>query len=409
MLITNSGVGGAENVFYQHASSFADYFEVTECYFSLDKGASPNEGRNKILSLDNKTGSNILDKLLKLRSRVKRLKEIKQKGGYDVCISHMDGANWINVLSSSPKCKSIACIHGSLIKDRGRGKGFQKYVLNELITPFIYRKADRVVTVSDHIKMELQGLMGKEGRIESIPNFFDLELIREKLKEPVSEKLNNILTSFPILIAVGRLAPEKNFRTLIRIFNSFRFQKEGLKLFIVGAGVEKENLVEEARQLSLKVYTWDGGEELKEGFDVYFLGLNKNPFPLIAKAKAFLLTSHNEGFPLVLVESMLSRTPVVSYDCISGPRQIIAPELPQSKPLTEVLFHETGVLIPQQAEDLPTEKDLQRWNQSLEFALDENKAATIVDKAEKRAEDFSKQTILKRWIALINETVDTAH
>lgn len=60
---------------------------------------------------------------------------------------------------------------------------------------------------------------------------------------------------------------------------------------------------------------------------VVITGFKKNPFPYIRHAIALLLTSDYEGLPTVMIEALLCGTPVVSYDCPSGPKEILADNL----------------------------------------------------------------------------------
>ncbi len=57
--------------------------------------------------------------------------------------------------------------------------------------------------------------------------------------------------------------------------------------------------------------------------DVIFLPFENNPYKYIRKAKYVVLTSHYEGFPMVIPESLICGTPVISVDCNSGPKEII--------------------------------------------------------------------------------------
>ena len=56
---------------------------------------------------------------------------------------------------------------------------------------------------------------------------------------------------------------------------------------------------------------------------VKFVGHVKNPFAYYSKAKFFVLCSIHEGLPMVLLESLACETPVISFDCLSGPNEII--------------------------------------------------------------------------------------
>lgn len=53
----------------------------------------------------------------------------------------------------------------------------------------------------------------------------------------------------------------------------------------------------------------------------------ENPFPWVANAKLLVLSSDTEGLPMVLIESLICGTPVVSTDCDYGPREILTGEL----------------------------------------------------------------------------------
>jgi glycosyltransferase involved in cell wall biosynthesis len=113
----------------------------------------------------------------------------------------------------------------------------------------------------------------------------------------------------PVILAVGRLAPQKDYPTLLRAFAAV-CQKKPARLLILGEGVERPHLEMLARQLGL------AGQ-------VQMPGIVQNPFAYMAQAQLLVLSSKWEGFGNVLVEALACGTPVVSTDCRSGPREIL--------------------------------------------------------------------------------------
>lgn len=109
---------------------------------------------------------------------------------------------------------------------------------------------------------------------------------------------------------VGRLSPQKGLMNLIEAFRRTYEKNKNIRLTIVGDGSEKEKLVALTEQLSLTN-------------NIKFEGYKSSTEPYFERAKATLLTSNFEGFPNVLVESISRGTPVISFDCPSGPSDII--------------------------------------------------------------------------------------
>jgi glycosyltransferase involved in cell wall biosynthesis len=113
----------------------------------------------------------------------------------------------------------------------------------------------------------------------------------------------------PVVLAVGRLAIQKDFPTLIRAFAEVRRQR-AVRLLILGDGPDREPLQALVESLGLSS-------------DVAMPGFIDNPYPYMRGASLFVMSSRWEGFGNVLVEAMACGTPVVSTDCPSGPREIL--------------------------------------------------------------------------------------
>lgn len=114
----------------------------------------------------------------------------------------------------------------------------------------------------------------------------------------------------PVVLAVGRLTAQKDFPTLLRAFARVR-QSRSARLLILGEGDERPRLETLAKQLNIQD-------------DLGLPGFVDNPHPYMTKAAAFVLTSRWEGLPGVLIEAMYCGAPLVSTDCPSGPREILA-------------------------------------------------------------------------------------
>ena len=115
LLISNLGLGGAQRVFHDHSVELAKHYAVTEAVFNLDGGDMYPSG-NEVRSLEVAGGGSPVEKIRNFGRRIGRLRTLKRRLHTDVCVSHLEGADYVNLLSKGPE-KVVLCIHGSKLHD----------------------------------------------------------------------------------------------------------------------------------------------------------------------------------------------------------------------------------------------------------------------------------------------------
>ena len=113
----------------------------------------------------------------------------------------------------------------------------------------------------------------------------------------------------PVVLGVGRLVPQKDFRTLIEAFRRVLAERP-CRLLILGEGPMRAELEGQVQALGL-----DDRVSLP--------GWAENPYAFMARAGLFVLSSRHEGFPGALVEALACGCPAVSTDCPAGPSEIL--------------------------------------------------------------------------------------
>jgi GalNAc-alpha-(1->4)-GalNAc-alpha-(1->3)-diNAcBac-PP-undecaprenol alpha-1,4-N-acetyl-D-galactosaminyltransferase len=112
------------------------------------------------------------------------------------------------------------------------------------------------------------------------------------------------------ILAMGRMVPQKGFDFMLRAFAQCVDRHPTWKLRIFGEGPEYQHLCALA-------------ENLKIESRVRFEPVTREPEKAMRAADLFVLSSRYEGFPMVLLEAMATGMPVISFDCLSGPREMI--------------------------------------------------------------------------------------
>lgn len=144
--------------------------------------------------------------------------------------------------------------------------------------------SDRCVAQVQCVRRQLGRLGLDQQLIDVIPN-----PVRVPVEGTVSP--SRVSRSGPVLLGLGRLAPQKGFDRLIAALGLLRLVMPGARLIIGGEGAEEKKL----RLLA---------ERLKLDDAVEFAGFVENPSGLFACADLFVLASHYEGQPNALLEAL---------------------------------------------------------------------------------------------------------
>ena len=171
------------------------------------------------------------------------------------------------------------------------------------------KKIFRITCPSEDLKKQItdKNIFTKNKLLFLPDPIINLNRFRYQLKQQNEKEINNQNEYF---LAAGRLTKQKNFIYLIEEFNSFLKDYPKNNLLIFGEGEQRKKLEKKIESLNLNK-------------KVLLMGFNKNIFPYMKKAKAFILSSLWEDPGFVIIEAALSNLFVISSDCKNGPNEFL--------------------------------------------------------------------------------------
>lgn len=268
---------GNENIYEKNIPEYIEYEFLTSKKFmeKLEKYKKSKNPFHKILySLMLKS---------KKKIAIKNFKKYLDFG--DIIIDYNLGLlRYCNKLNLKGK-KLIGWSHAGLggrLKDKRKEKNRKFY--------------SHIITINEEMRRCYQKNTNQYGiKIHKIHNFLDEKIIIEKSKEKIKENLGKYI------ISVGALTENKNNISLIYAFKKLVDKGIDENLVILGEGKERENLEKAIKNLNLS-------DRVK------LLGIKENPYKYIRESTLFVQCSYSEGFPLVLLESMIIGKAVVSTE-----------------------------------------------------------------------------------------------
>jgi glycosyltransferase involved in cell wall biosynthesis len=309
VLINSMVSGGSERVVSILAPEINNKdFEVELIFLEVDRFYETPVGL-KVSYLSNLTmKSNGLIKFINLFLCAIKLKEIVKDRNIALVQSHMYRSNFVNILATlfGSRHKSQIVNHG--IVSRNLNRGIYGFIVIWLVK-FLYSRADQCVLVSNRMREDLKKYVNISNAV-IINNPFDFKKIKYLLNTGVVNNNFIFKKEKQYLICAGRCIKIKKFDIIIR---SLKYLNDDIELIILGDGEEKSKLTDLSNDLCLNSR-------------VHLIGNTENPFQFFEKSNILILSSETEGFPMVIVEAMACGIPIVSTDCISGPREIFDAE-----------------------------------------------------------------------------------
>lgn len=313
--------GGFERICVFTARLLKDLYDVYLVVFTTKDIFYDVSGLN-LIDLDLGAVEGKAGKAINLYKRVKSLKSLKKELGIDISYSFGTTANLANVLS---KHKDItwAGIRGyNGLSDRGAG--------------LIFGRADCVVSCTKTMEAEINRAF-RTKKSGTLYNPCNLEEIRELSQKEADEGTGAVWKAFvnrrgALVVSMGREDDLKGFWHLLKSFALLKKELHDARLMIIGDGSYVEY-----RKLA---------GELGISESVCFTGVLKNPFPLLARADVYALTSVSEGFPNAMIEAMACGVPCVSVNCKTGPAEILQENYTVCHDRNKVYHADYGILTP---------------------------------------------------------------
>jgi glycosyltransferase involved in cell wall biosynthesis len=224
-----------------------------------------------------------------LRAAVRRLAP-------DCVVSVTDQMNILTLLACRPLQLPVVIAEHSDPRCQHLG------MIREWLRRWTYRRAAAIVVLTESVAQHMRAL-ARPAPVHVIPNGIAAP------GDPAPGCPDREL----LVVGLGRLSEEKGFDILLRAFAELAARHRRWQLEIAGEGDQRELLQRQIVELGL-------------ADRARLVGWVDQARPFLRRAAIFVLSSRYEGFPVALLEAMAEGLAVVSFDCPSGPREIVEHE-----------------------------------------------------------------------------------
>ncbi len=362
--------GGMQRAVSNISQALGDQYQQFVGYFGTEDPGFRYSATLQDFAIPGKRALGPAGKAVNFLRRLAVLRTFVRTKRIDVVVSFGEAANIIN-LACPHGARKIASVRVSLdesLQHTGRYKALYEWLIRKL-----YPRAEIIVAVSNALAEQVRARLSRRVPVVAIPNLYNIDDIRRQATQPLPKHCEQF-ESRPFILNVGSFCHQKGQDLLIQAFAAAKDRLPHVELILMGRGEIRQQLENLARQANVR-------ERVK------FVDFDANPYRFMARAAAFVLSSRFEGFPNVLVEAMACGAPVISFDCSTGPREILGPST-------------FGMLVTELAPD-------RLANALVEMLTDDKNSKRYGELSQVRSLDFCADTVLPRWTSLFDRRVDS--
>ena len=234
-----------------------------------------------------------------------------------------------------------------------------------LLSKIIYKKR-KMATVSVAIENEI----AKKGYSNQVKNMFQPFDFKG-----IDDVKNDLQIEEKYILFVGSMYESniKQIDKLIIAYSKSLLPSKNIKLVLLGDGKNRGVYEKLTKELGIAHL-------------VIFKGIIRNPFPYYKNAIFTILSSKNEGLSNAIIESLACETPVVSFDCFSGPREIITNQ-------------QNGILVENQ--------NFKKLTEAMNLMVTDNVLyLNCKQNAKKSVERFSIEIIGQQWVDYLFKDIE---
>jgi len=363
-LISSEGLFGAERVVLELSKSLQ---KTRNCHPIV--GIIKNEYNPHVETADEARANNIDTVVFSCKSQfdlsvIASIRAFIRDKNVDVVHCHGYKSNFYGLFASKNNIATITTNHNWL-------KSHWKLKIYCFLDSLWIRYFGRIVAVSDGVKADMLKYRVPEAKIRVIDNGIDLDRFDREISTENLGKEFGLNGDSKVIGTIGNLGHEKAHSNLLKAARGVIETDKSIKVLIVGDGQLREYLMEEAVSLGIEN-------------NIIFAGYRKDIPELLSLMDIFVLPSIKEGLPMVLLEAMAAKKPVIATSVGAIPR---------------VLSGGVGILI--------EPGDVSGLKEAISNLIeDREESQKLAAKGYVRVKDvYSSENMSKRYLDLYNELI----